>query len=77
MADAIELIFITSSNTKLAHVEYLTDEYNVEISKQKNYGIGYEEPRIYNREQLLSESYKDALERFAKNVSNPEIHRWS
>lgn len=72
MADAIELIFITSSSTKLAHVEYLTDEYNVEISKQKNYGIGYEEPRIYNREQLLSESYKDALERFAKNVSNPD-----
>lgn len=71
MAD-LELIFITSSNTKLAHAEHLTKEYNIKISKQKNYGIGYEEPRIYNREQLLSESYTDARERFSKNVSNPD-----
>jgi len=67
-----EIIFITSSRIKLAHAQYLINEYNVTIAKQKNYGIGYIEPRIYNREQLLSESYKDAFERFNKNVSNPD-----
>jgi inosine/xanthosine triphosphate pyrophosphatase family protein len=68
----LEIIFITSSRIKLAHVQYLAREYPIIIAKQKNYGIGYVEPRIYDREQLLSESYKDALERFTKNVSNPE-----
>lgn len=67
-----EIVFITSSRTKLAHARYLVREYPITIAKQKNYGIGYVEPRIYDREQLLSESYKDALERFTKNVSNPD-----
>lgn len=68
----LEIVFITSSRIKLAHAQYLTSDYNITISKQKNYGIGYIEPRIYNREQLLNESYKDALERFVKNVSTPD-----
>lgn len=68
----LEIVFITSSRIKLAHAEYLAKNYNITISKQKNYGIGYIEPRIYNREQLLNESYKDAHERFVKNVSLPE-----
>lgn len=68
----LEIIFITSSRIKLAHLRYLVREYPITIAKQKNYGIGYVEPRIYDREQLLSESYKDALERFSKNVSNPD-----
>ncbi|AFV97820.1 MULTISPECIES: non-canonical purine NTP pyrophosphatase [unclassified Sulfuricurvum] len=68
----LEIIFITSSRIKLAHVQYLAREYPITIAKQKNYGIGYVEPRIYVREELLSESYKDALERFSKNVSNPD-----
>lgn len=68
----LEIIFITSSRIKLAHLQYLAREYPITIAKQKNYGIGYVEPRIYVREELLSESYKDALERFSKNVSNPD-----
>lgn len=68
----LEIIFITSSRIKLAHVQYLAREYPITIAKQKNYGIGYIEPRIYDRDQLLNESYKDALERFTKNVSNPD-----
>lgn len=68
----LEIIFITSSRIKLAHLQYLAHEYPITIAKQKNYGIGYVEPRIYVREELLSESYKDALERFSKNVSNPD-----
>jgi adenylate kinase family enzyme/inosine/xanthosine triphosphate pyrophosphatase family protein len=68
----LEIIFITSSRIKLAHLQYLAREYPITIAKQKNYGIGYVEPRIYIREELLSESYKDALERFSKNVSNPD-----
>lgn len=68
----LEIVFITSSRIKLAHAECLAKNYNITISKQKNYGIGYIEPRIYNREQLLNDSYKDAHERFVKNVSLPE-----
>ncbi|MGE4456639.1 MAG: non-canonical purine NTP pyrophosphatase [Arcobacteraceae bacterium] len=68
----LEIVFITSSRIKLAHAQYLVKNYNLTITKQKNYGIGYVEPRIYNREQLLSESYKDACKRFNKNISNPD-----
>lgn len=53
-------------------MRYLSNDYPIIISKQKNYGIGYVEPRIYDREQLLSESYMDALDRFTKYVSNPD-----
>ena len=68
----IEIVFISSSRTKFAHIEYGLEGSNYYISPQKNYGIGYEEPRIYNREELLKESYVDAKKRFAKSVSNAE-----
>ncbi|TJY34836.1 non-canonical purine NTP pyrophosphatase [Pontimicrobium aquaticum] len=67
-----ELIFITSNNEKLAHARHLCSKYQIKISKQKNYGVGYEEPRIYDRESLLKSSIEDAIKRFSKNVSNPE-----
>lgn len=65
----LELIFITSNNEKLAHARHLCRDYALTISKQKNYGIGYIEPRIDNREELLSKSVEDAYERFSKTVS--------
>lgn len=68
----VEIIFISSSRTKFAHIEYLLKESKYFISQQRNYGIGYEEPRIYDREQLLNESYVDARKRFEKNVSNAQ-----
>ncbi len=59
----LEVIFLTSSRIKLAHARYLCRNYSIHISKQKNYGIGYIEPRIYDREELLSASIKDAYDR--------------
>jgi dephospho-CoA kinase/inosine/xanthosine triphosphate pyrophosphatase family protein len=68
----IEIVFISSSRTKFAHIEYFLEGSKYYISQQKNYGIGYEEPRIYDREQLLKESYVDARKRFEKSVSKAE-----
>lgn len=67
-----EIIFITSNKVKLAHAKYLCRKYAVRISKQKNYGIGYNEPRIGDRTELLQRSVADAKERFSKNTSNAE-----
>ncbi len=67
-----ELYFITSNNEKLAHARYLVRDYTIKIQKQKNYGIGYEEPRIKDRNRLLEQSILNASERFQKNVSNPD-----
>ncbi len=66
-----EIVFITSSREKLANVRHISRNYDVFISKQKNYGIGYEEPREANRHKLLHQSFRDALKRWEKSVSNP------
>jgi len=68
----IELVFISSSRTKFAHLEYLLKDSGYFITPQRNYGIGYEEPRIYDREELLKASHADAKDRFIKSVSNHE-----
>jgi len=68
----IEIVFISSSRTKFAHIEYFLEGSKYYIAPQKNYGIGYNEPRIYDRNQLLKESYVDAKKRFEKSVGNAE-----
>lgn len=68
----IELVFITSNREKLNHARYLCKDYDIVISKQKQYGIGYEEPRYKDKMRLLDESYKDAYSRWKKNISNPD-----
>lgn len=68
----IEIVFVSSSRTKFTHIEYFLEGSEYYISQQRNYGIGYVEPRIYDREQLLKESYVDARKRFEKSVSNAE-----
>ena len=67
-----DITFITSNSTKLAHARHLCKGYDVNILQYKKffYGIGYEEPRIFDRDKLLEESFKDAIERWKKNVSN-------
>ncbi|MGD2092592.1 MAG: non-canonical purine NTP pyrophosphatase [Candidatus Aminicenantes bacterium] len=70
--DEVELVFFTSSNEKLEHARYLCRNYNVQISKQKHYGIGYKEPRISDREKLLEESIRDAIDRWKKDIKNTE-----
>jgi len=68
----IEIVFISSSRTKFAHIEYGFRGSRYHIVPQKNYGIGYIEPRIYDRSQLLKESYVDARKRFEKSVHNSD-----
>lgn len=66
-----DITFITSNLTKLAHARYLCRNYQVNILHYKKffYGVGYEEPRIYDRKQLLAESFKDTVARWKKNVT--------
>jgi len=70
----IEIIFFTSSPIKLAHARYLCRNYDVQITgfREKTFGANYTEPRIYDREQLIEESYQDALQRWQKAVSSEE-----
>ncbi|MGD1046598.1 MAG: non-canonical purine NTP pyrophosphatase [Bacteroidota bacterium] len=63
-----EISFITSSNEKLAHARHLAKDYDIYISKQKQYGVGYKEPRIIDRDVLLEISIQDALKRWKKTV---------
>lgn len=66
----LELIFVTSNPIKIAHAKHLSYAYAINITKQKNYGVGYTEPRIHDRDELIRRSVEDAIERFQKNVSN-------
>jgi inosine/xanthosine triphosphate pyrophosphatase family protein/adenylate kinase family enzyme len=67
----LDITFITSNITKLAHAKHLSKEYNVNILhyKKKYYGIGYIEPRIPDKKRLLEESMNDAIKRWKKHVS--------
>ena len=68
-----DITFITSNLTKLAHARHLCKGYDVNILQHKKFFYnkkGYEEPRIYDRNKLLKESFNDAITRWEKNVSN-------
>lgn len=67
-----DITFITSNPTKLAHARHLCKGYDVNILQYKKlfYGVGYEEPRLFDRDRLLEESINDAIARWKKNVSN-------
>lgn len=67
-----DITFITSNPTKLAHARHLCKGYDVNILQYKKlfYGVGYEEPRLFDRNKLLEESINDAIVRWKKNVSN-------
>lgn len=67
-----DITFVTSNPTKLAHARHLCKGYDVNILQYKKlfYGVGYKEPRLFDRDKLLEESIKDAIVRWKKNVSN-------
>jgi adenylate kinase family enzyme/inosine/xanthosine triphosphate pyrophosphatase family protein len=69
-----EIVFFTSSAIKLAHARYLCRDYDVQITgfREKTFGANYEEPRIYDRAELIERSYQDALQRWKKSVSSDE-----
>ena len=64
----LEIIFFTSNDIKLAHLRYLAEKYPVKIHgfKQKTYHASYKEPKISSREDLLRQSYRNALEQAKK-----------
>lgn len=66
-----DITFVTSNQTKLAHARYLCRNYQVNILHYKKffYGKGYVEPRVDDRTVLLSESFKDAVSRWKKYVT--------
>ena len=66
-----DITFVTSNQTKLAHARYLCRNYQVNILHYKKffYGKGYIEPRVDDRTILLSESFKDAVSRWKKYVT--------
>jgi inosine/xanthosine triphosphate pyrophosphatase family protein/adenylate kinase family enzyme len=68
----LDITFITSNITKLAHARHLSEMYDVNVLhyKKKYYGIGYLEPRTPDKKHLLEESMNDAITRWKKNVSN-------
>lgn len=70
----LELTFLTSNITKLAHARYLCTLYDVNIIQHKllHYGKGYDEPRLFDRDKLLEISVIDAMKRWKKHVSGLE-----
>lgn len=69
-----DITFLTTNNVKLSHAKYLGRNWDVNIIQHKllHYGVGYEEPRLFDREKLLEESVKDAIIRWKKNISESE-----
>lgn len=67
-----EITFITSNPSKLAHARHICKDFSVNILQYKKffYGVGYDEPRLSNREDLLKQSIEDAISRWKKYVSN-------
>ena len=72
----LEIIFFTSSSIKLAHARYLCRGYNIKIVgfHEKTYHANYEEPRIWDREQILEQSYQSALKQAKKAGINADSH---
>lgn len=67
----IELVFFTSSRIKLEHAKYLCRNYAVHVVgfREKTFGANYDEPRIYDRNELIKLSYQDALQRWNKSTN--------
>ena len=64
-----KIIFLTGSSAKLAHLRHLAKDLPLTIEgfHEASYHANYEEPRIYNREKLLSESLKSAIEQVKRS----------
>ncbi len=66
----LDLFFLTSSRAKLDHIRYLLRGHAINIRPSVDYGKPYEEPRIFDRERLLSESIEDANRRLGRNLGS-------
>ncbi|MFA5293487.1 MAG: non-canonical purine NTP pyrophosphatase [Phycisphaerae bacterium] len=61
-----KLLFLTSNRTKFQHARYLCRKHDIDIILKSDYGVAYNEPRIPDRDNLLNESIKNAIERRLK-----------
>jgi dephospho-CoA kinase/inosine/xanthosine triphosphate pyrophosphatase family protein len=70
----LDITFLTTNSVKLSHIRYLSRNWDVNINQHRlfHYGVGYEEPRLFERNSLLEESVKDAIIRWKKNISKLE-----
>lgn len=72
-----QIVFMTSNRTKLAHIRYIGKDLSIPINlfHEETYHASYDEPRIYNRDQLLEKSVESAIEQIkkAKIYSNKRL----
>lgn len=59
----MEITFFTSSLPKLAHARHILARSGMKVHgfREKTYYANYQEPRIYDRDELLKESYENAV----------------
>lgn len=64
----IDIIFITGNRTKYAHLCYLAQNYSIQIKlfHELSYHATYTEPRVYDREKLLTQSVESAIAQIKK-----------
>jgi len=67
-----KIIFLSSNNTKISHVSYLLEGFDVELLPPPDYGKPYIEPRISNREELLALSIESANQRLARKLCSKD-----
>lgn len=69
------LTFVTSNNVKLAHARHICKGYDFELTQHKKvfYGVGYDEPRITDRDSLLKSSIEDAIKRWKRYASENQL----
>lgn len=67
-SEMVDLWFLTTNTTKLAHLRHIARGSGVAISSfhERTFLASYSEPRIRDRDQLLDESYKSALSQWKK-----------
>lgn len=67
-----QIVFMTGNRTKLAHLRHIGKDLSLPINlfHEQTYYATYDEPRIYNREQLLKESVDSALSQIKKAKIN-------
>lgn len=64
-----QIVFMTGNRTKLAHLRHIGQNLSIPVNlfHELTYHASYNEPRIYNREQLLKDSVESALEQIKKS----------
>lgn len=72
----LELGFISTNRTKLAHLKYLARRVGIRIEgfRERTFHASYREPRIHDRQRLLRKSYESALQQWRRGrLSNSEF----